>query len=62
MKKYYTFMIDPELLATLKVAKEQTGFPEGLIIRQALKAWFESEGFTVKTKTARKRVAPRRRA
>jgi hypothetical protein len=56
-KRYYTFMIDQELIDALKVAKEETGFSEGLQIRLALRDWFTKQGVTVnKTTSARRRA------
>jgi hypothetical protein len=55
----YTFMLDPDLLAALKVAKEREDKSEGAIVREALREWFERNG--VKVKSDRKRVATRKR-
>ena len=49
-KKYYTFMIEPDLAATLKEVKDQDGIPEAEQIRRALRDWFRK----------RERAAPRR--
>jgi len=41
-KKYYTFMIEPDLAAALKDAKKRDPeLSEGAIIRQALRDWFK---------------------
>jgi hypothetical protein len=58
-KRYYTFMIDPELVDALKEAKEITGLSEGGQIRQALKEWFKKHGVAVK-KTSGKRALTRK--
>ena len=59
-KKYYTLMLDEELIAALKEAKSRsTELSEASIIRQALREWFDRNGVAVKKKrTAR----PRKRA
>jgi len=61
-KRYYTLMMEPELLAALKAAKEKTGLSEGAVIRLALRAWLRKEGVQVKKKTARRRSDTRKRA
>jgi len=58
-KRYYTFMIDPELADALKAGKTVTGHSEGHQIREALKDWFERVGVTVKP--GRRRPQTRRR-
>ena len=58
-KRVYSFMIDPELDAALKMVKERDGISEGEQIRRALKAWFSERGVTVKTE--RKRATTRKR-
>jgi hypothetical protein len=60
-KRYYTFMIEPELIEALKVAKDTTHLSEGAQIRQALREWFDKQGIAVK-KTARRRAVTRKRA
>jgi hypothetical protein len=61
-KRYYTFMIEQELIDALKVGKEHTGLSEGGQIRQALKAWFTKQRIAVqKARPARKRKATRKR-
>jgi hypothetical protein len=59
-KTYYTFMIDPELLAALKRAKAvDPDLSEGGIVRKALREYLER----VDTgKAARKRAVTRKRA
>jgi hypothetical protein len=54
-KKYYTLMLDEELIAALKEAKSRsTELSEGAIVRQALREWFDRNGVAVKKKrTAR---------
>jgi len=39
-KRYYSFMIDPDLADALKTVKERDGVGEGEQIRQALRDWF----------------------
>ena len=57
-KRYYTFMIDEELVAALRAAKAQLpDRSEAAIIREALRDWFTKHGVKVK-RTAR----PRKRA
>lgn len=60
-KQYYTFMIDPELIAALKRGKEMTRLSEGAQIREALIEWFEKKGIKV-PKAERKRPASRQRS
>ena len=61
VKKMYTFMLDPDLLAALKTASERNPeLSEGGIIRQALREWFERHG--VKVKSERKRADTRKRS
>jgi hypothetical protein len=57
-KKYYTFMIDPELAKALKAAKQKDGVPEAEQIRRALKAWFYKRR---SKKAERKRASTRQR-
>ena len=41
-KKYYTFMIEPEMADALKLAKDaEPEMSEGAIIREALREWLE---------------------
>jgi hypothetical protein len=55
-KRYYTFMIDPELADALRSAKERSlELSEGAIIRQALRDWFKKNGIVVKKKAVRTR-------
>ena len=61
-KRYYTFMIDPELAEALKEAKDQSPeLSEAAIIRNALRDWFERHGVKVKKRTARTRKRAERR-
>ncbi len=61
-KRYYTFMIDPELAEALKAAKDETPeLSEAAILRQALREWLERHGVTV-GKAERKRAATRKRS
>lgn len=58
-KSYYTFMIDPDLLAALKRAKTlDPEVSEGSIIRRALREWMERNGVM---KKERKRAATHKR-
>ena len=59
-KRYYTFMIEQELINALKVGKEQTGLSEGGQIRQALKAWFAEHGINWRKATRKREVARKR--
>ena len=60
-KRYYTFMIDPDILDALKSATaERPEVSEGALIRQALREWFKRNG--VKVKTERKRAGTRKRS
>lgn len=47
-KRYYTFMIDPDLAETLKRLKKRDGIPESEQIRRALRAWFKRQGLSKK--------------
>ena len=61
-KRYYTFMIDPELLEALKAATaSRPELSEAALVRQALREWFDRNGVKVK-KTGRKRPASRKRS
>ena len=53
-KRYYTFMIDPELVGALKDAKDRSPeLSEAAIIRQALRDWFAKHDVPVEKRTAR---------
>ena len=61
-KRYYTLMMDPELLDALKVAKDRSPeLSEAAIVREALRDWFKKHGVTVK-KAERKRAVTRKRS
>jgi hypothetical protein len=60
-KRYYTFMLEQELIDALKDAKEQTHLSEGAQIRQALREWFSKQGIAIKKKADRKRAGTRKR-
>ena len=61
-KRYYTFMIDPELLAALKATAAATPeWSEAAILRQALREWFDRNGVSV-AKAAPRRAGTRRKA
>lgn len=60
-KKYYTFMIEPDLAAELKATKERDGIPEAEQIRRALREWFDKQGST-RPKAAPRRASTRRKA
>jgi ribbon-helix-helix CopG family protein len=53
-KRYYTLMMEQELIDALKEAKEQTGLSEGALIRQALRAFLAKEGVPLKRRVKRK--------
>jgi hypothetical protein len=55
----YNFWIDDEQRTALRFVKERDGILESEQIRRALDLWLVEKG--VKTKTDRKRVAPRKR-
>jgi hypothetical protein len=55
----YNFFIDDEQRQALRTVKERDGIPESEQIRRAIDLWLETKGVT---NTARKRVAPRKRA
>lgn len=59
-KKLAAFRLDPELIDGLEVVKARTGAPIAEQVRRAIAAWLKRNGVTIKT--ARKRVAARRRA
>lgn len=61
-KRYYTFMIDPDLATELKAASEALPeMSEAAILRQALREWLQSNRALGK-KAERKRVGPRKRS
>jgi hypothetical protein len=43
-KRYYSFMIEPEMAAALKRVKEREGVAESEQIRRGIKMWLESKG------------------
>jgi hypothetical protein len=57
-KNRYTFFIDDAERASLTAIKERDGISESEQIRRAIKAWIELKGVT---KTASRRVSPRRK-
>lgn len=62
-KRYYTFMLEPELIDALKDAKKKTHLSEGAQLRQALREWLVKQGVAVKEKkTANRRAQTRRKA
>jgi len=58
-KKYYSFMIDPDLADALKRVKERDGIAESEQIRRAVRAWMQKRGVM---KSERKRASTRRRS
>jgi hypothetical protein len=60
-KKYYSFMIEPEMAKSLKAVKERDGISEAEQIRRGIQMWLDSRGDT-KARAARKRGATRPRA
>jgi hypothetical protein len=59
-KELTAFRMDPELMAGLRAVKERDGIPLSVQIHRAVEAWLASKG--VKTKTANRRAATRRKA
>lgn len=60
-KRYYTFMIDPELVDALRQAKDQSPeLSEAGIIREALRDWFAKHGVKVKKRATRARSRTKR--
>ena len=60
-KRYYTFMIDPELAEALRAAKDH--FPElseAGIIRQALRDWFKRHRIAIAKPERRRAAMPKR--
>jgi hypothetical protein len=52
-KRYYTLMIDPELLDALKkAASTRPETSEAAIVRQALREWFDRNDVKIKKKAA----------
>jgi hypothetical protein len=59
-KRYYTFMIDPELADALRAAKDESPeLSEASIIRQALRDWFKKHGVKVKRAARTRKRAER---
>lgn len=58
----YGFWIDEAQRDALRAVKARDGILESEQIRRAIGLWLEHKGVTVPKKTARPRVAPRRRA
>ena len=59
-RKRYSFWIDDEQAAGLKVIKDRDGAPESEQIRRAINEWLEKKG--VKKKTERPRASTRKRS
>jgi hypothetical protein len=59
-RKRYSFWIDDEQAAGLKVVKERDGVLESEQIRRALNEWLERKG--VRKKTERPRAVTRKRS
>jgi hypothetical protein len=57
-RRYYTFMIDPDLAEALKAVKERDHIPESVQIRLAIRQWMEARGVM---KAERKRAGTRKR-
>ena len=60
-KKYYSFMIDPEMAEALKTVKERDGVAESEQIRRGIAMWLKTKGVSVK-ETASRRSGKRRKA
>jgi hypothetical protein len=61
-KKYYSFMIDPEMVDALKLVKKRDGVSESEQIRRGIEMWLKSKGLTLKKKAERKRAGTRKRS
>ena len=59
-KELTAFRVDPQLMTGLREVKERDGIPLSVQVHRALETWLESKG--VRTKTAPRRVSPRRKA
>lgn len=59
-RKRYSFWIDDEQAAGLKIIKDRDGVPESEQIRRAITDWLEKKG--VKIKTERPRAVTRKRS
>lgn len=58
VRKLWTFAIDPDLAAGLKLVKTRDGINESEQARRAIRAWLESKGAL---KADRRRAQTRRR-
>jgi hypothetical protein len=56
----YSFAIDPDLLAALRVLKVRDGIPESEQIRRGIRLWLKSRGVSVEA--PRPRARPRGRS
>ena len=55
-RKLYSFYIDPDLAAALKVLKERDGTPESEAVRRGLRSYLKRKGvLTARLAGARKR-------
>lgn len=61
-KEFTAFRIAPEIMAGLRKVKERDLVPMSVQVDRALRAWLKSRGIKLEGKTARKRVAARKRA
>jgi hypothetical protein len=59
-RKYYTLMMESELIDALKEAKAVTGLSEGALIRLALRAELKRQGIAVAKPPAPKAHRPAR--
>ena len=55
-RKLYSFYIDPDLAAALKMLKERDGTPESEAVRRGLRSYLKKKGvLTARLAAARKR-------
>ena len=55
-RKLYSFYIDPDLAAALKLLKERDGTPESEAVRRGLRSYLKRKGvLTARAAVARKR-------
>jgi Ribbon-helix-helix protein, copG family len=60
-RKRYTFFIDDEMAAGLKLLKERDGIPESEAVRRAIAEFLVARRITLGTKAERKRAPTRKR-
>ncbi|MCX6539608.1 MAG: hypothetical protein NT151_11855 [Acidobacteria bacterium] len=59
-KELTAFRVAPDIMAGLRAIKERDGVPLSVQLDRALRAWLDAKG--MQTKTASRRVQPRRKA